>query len=93
MKFIKKNWQKLVFIFVSFLAPVVSFALDITGSTTPTSTTCPDGTSAVGKICNPIPKVTSVPGLIQTILNGLLTIGIPIVALAIIYCGFLFVFG
>jgi hypothetical protein len=93
MKFIKKNWQKLVSIFVFFLVPVISFAADITGSTTPTATTCADGTSAVGKICNPIPNVTSVPSLIQTILNGLLTIGIPIVALAIIYCGFLFVFA
>jgi hypothetical protein len=93
MKFIKKNWQKLVSIFVSFLVPVISFAADLNGSTTPTATTCADGTSAVGKICNPIPNVTSVPSLIQTILNGLLTIGIPIVALAIIYCGFLFVFA
>jgi hypothetical protein len=44
-------------------------------------------------IVNPIPSVTSVPGLIQTILQGVLKIGIPIVALAIIYCGFLFVFA
>ena len=44
-------------------------------------------------IVNPIPNVTSVPGLMTTILQGILTIGIPIVALAIIYCGFLFVFA
>ena len=33
------------------------------------------------------------PDLIRTILNGLLTIGMPVVALAVIYCGFLFVFA
>jgi hypothetical protein len=48
-------------------------------------------TCAPGMICNPVPNITSIPGLIQTILTGVLQIGIPIVALAIIYCGFLFV--
>jgi hypothetical protein len=44
-----------------------------------------------GKICNPIPSVTSLPALIQKILEGILKIGFPIIALAIIYSGFLFV--
>lgn len=41
-------------------------------------------------ICNQISQFT-IPGFIQAILTGVLKIGIPIVALAIIYCGFLFV--
>ncbi len=44
-----------------------------------------------GKICNPIPKITSIPGFVNTLLVGALKIGIPILALAIIYAGFLFV--
>ena len=81
MNFIKKNWCKIVsFAFVSFL-PIISFA----GDTNTPSDPC------VGKICNPIPSITSIPGLIQTILEGALKIGIPVIALAIIYCGFLFV--
>jgi hypothetical protein len=44
-------------------------------------------------INNPLPNINSVPQLIQTILTGLLTIGIPVVALAVIYSGFLFVFA
>jgi len=63
------------------------------GTTTGSTTTSGTTTSGSGMIVNPIPSVTSVPGLIQTILQGVLKIGIPIVALAIIYCGFLFVFA
>ncbi|KKS04696.1 MAG: hypothetical protein UU82_C0010G0019 [Candidatus Nomurabacteria bacterium GW2011_GWC2_41_8] len=44
-------------------------------------------------INNPIPNITSIPNLIQTILEGALKIGMPVVALAVIYCGFLFVFA
>ena len=43
-----------------------------------------------GKIENPI-NVDSVNGLIKTILEGVIRIGIPIIALAIIYSGFLFI--
>lgn len=42
------------------------------------------------KIDNPI-KVGTIPAFIELLLNIILKIGIPIVALAIIYCGFLFV--
>lgn len=45
---------------------------------------------ATGKICNPI-DAESVQGLIKTILEGAIKIGIPVIALAIIYSGFLFV--
>jgi hypothetical protein len=39
---------------------------------------------------NPI-KVNTIPEFIEMLLNVVLVIGVPIVALAIIYCGFLFV--
>jgi hypothetical protein len=61
----------------TFLLPVLSFA----------DTVVPPGT---GKIENPI-SADTLDGLIKTILEGVLKIGIPIIALAIIYCGFLFV--
>ncbi len=78
MKFVKKNWCKLVLLLCAFFMPFSLLHAD--------SKDCQPGT-----ICNPIPDVTSVPGLIKTILEGLLKIGIPVVALAIVYCGFLFV--
>jgi hypothetical protein len=77
MNFIKKNWQKLVLAIYVLVAP---FSLLYA------SESCAPGT-----ICNPIAGVGSVPEFIQKILTGLLQIGIPVVALAIIYCGFLFV--
>jgi hypothetical protein len=84
MKFINKNWHKIILIVYAFVSPVISFA-QITIDTTPGNTG--------GRIENPIPSITSIPVLIQTLLEGMLTIGIPVVALAIIYSGFLFVFA
>ncbi|MBP9715356.1 MAG: hypothetical protein KBD52_02610 [Candidatus Pacebacteria bacterium] len=46
---------------------------------------CPDG-----QICNPI-KATSIAQLLVDILEFVMKIAIPIIALAIIYAGFLFV--
>lgn len=46
---------------------------------------------AQGKILNPIAGIDTVQGLIKTLLIGLIKIGMPVVALAIIYSGFLFV--
>ncbi|MCE9549266.1 pilin [Candidatus Nomurabacteria bacterium] len=43
-----------------------------------------------GTICNPI-STDTVNDFIKVFLEGALKIGIPIVSLAIIYCGFLFV--
>ena len=88
MKFIKKNWRNLVLATLSLIVPVISFAGTSTG--TPTS---PSSSSSSGMIVNPLGTTNTLPALIQTILQGALTIGIPIVALAIIYCGFLFVFA
>jgi len=82
MNFIKKNWSGLV---LAIFALVTPFSLLYANGDT-----CPPGT-----ICNPIAGngVDSIPALIKMILTGMLQIGIPIVALAIIYCGFLFVFA
>jgi len=82
MKYIKKNLFSitlLILMFVVFLIPVFSFA-QVVG----------DPPLDAGKISNPISAQT-LEGLIKTILEGVLKIGIPIVALAIVYCGFLFV--
>jgi len=48
---------------------------------------------AQGKIENPLGPngPTDIPAFIKVLLEGLLKVGIPLVALAIIYCGFLFV--
>lgn len=82
MKFLIKN--TLIFVLVSFIliSPVLSLAQNVNTPATGTPPTT---------INNPIPKVTSVTSFIKTILVGLIKIGIPIVALAIIYSGFLFV--
>ena len=43
------------------------------------------------QIVNPLSNVTSIPELIKTVLEGVIKIGMPVIVLAIIYCGFLFV--
>lgn len=85
MKLIKNNWYKLIFLSSSFLVPIVSFAQ-------PFGTNPPDSNTQ-GKIVNPLGAngPDSIPAFIQKLLEGMLRIGIPVVALAIIYCGFLFV--
>ena len=82
MNFIKKNWRKLILLSYVFLVPVISFA-QLQGD-------APADTK--GKIVDPLGgKFPTIPIFIQTLLEGFLKIGIPIVALAIIYSGFLFV--
>jgi hypothetical protein len=78
---LKHSVVRLAFLFLLFVLPTLSFAQGINPGPCETS----------GKICNPIPSVTSIPALIQTILIGVIKIGIPIIALALIYSGFLFV--
>lgn len=80
--FMKKNWYKLVLTLYALITPF--FVLYAQGGNPP----C---VPSAGRICNPLETTNSVPALIKIILEGLLKIGIPIVALAIIYCGFLFV--
>ncbi len=76
MQFIKKNWRKFVLLFYAFIVPVSALYADFSTSQ--------------GKIINPI-KVDTVNGFIKILLEGVLKVGIPVVALAVIYCGFLFV--
>ncbi|MEK7147023.1 MAG: hypothetical protein AAB772_02075, partial [Patescibacteria group bacterium] len=78
MIFIKKNFYKLILVVYLLIVPIFSFA---------DNTNCDP---AGGKICPPINE-TTINGFIKTLLEGVLKIGIPVVALAVIYCGFLFV--
>ncbi|MDR3519574.1 MAG: pilin [Candidatus Pacebacteria bacterium] len=91
MNFIKKNWHKLVF--MSSYALVLPLSKIYAQGYNPSSGNCPDGSPmSAGKICNPLgASSTSIPALIQQLLKGAITLGIPVVALAIVYSGFLFV--
>lgn len=80
MKFLKKNLSKILFVTSMVISPVISFAQ---GSTPPPA-------CLPGQICNPI-NTSTIQDFIRVLLEGVLKIGIPIVALAVIYCGFLFV--
>ena len=81
MNFVKKNLNRVVFLSFLFLAPLVSFADLGNAGCNPAS----------GKICNPIPNITTLQGFIKALLEGIIKIGLPFLVLAIIYCGFLFV--
>ena len=78
------------FVFSILIAPIVSFAQPTGGNSgiTGGNSGC-DPTK--GKICNPAGTIDNIPGLVNTVLKGVLQVGVPLVALAIIYCGFLFV--
>lgn len=82
MNYIKNNLKKISLIIFSLFFPVISLA-QVTGG--------PAGEDESVNIVNPLPGITSVNGLLQTILEGAIRIGIPIIVLAIIYSGFLFV--
>ena len=83
MKFVQKYRYKLFLLTNVVLVPVISFAQN---SIPPAA--CGPGT---GKICNPIAPINTIDEFIRIFLEGILRIGIPIVALAVIYSGFLFV--
>jgi hypothetical protein len=97
MKFIKKNWNRLALLSFFLILPVVAFAQNSVVSPGQNSVPSPSnpisGCSPAGTICNPLGTSSTLPVFIKNILNGVLTIGIPIIALAIIYSGFLFVFA
>ena len=84
MNFIKKSYSKFILSLLAFIVIPV-FMIYAQGT--------PPCNPAEGKICNPLEGngVNTLPDLIQKILEGALKIGIPIVALAVIYSGFLFV--
>ncbi len=78
MNFIKKNWCRFALLFYAFVVPISVLYADVSTSQ--------------GKIVNPLgPGNDNITSFIKTFLDGVITIGIPVVALAVIYCGFLFV--
>jgi len=81
---VKSNLGKIFLVTMLLVLPIMSFAQP-TG--TGGATIC-DPKSGV--ICNPI-SANSIPVFIKTLLEGILKIGIPLIAVAIIYSGFLFV--
>jgi hypothetical protein len=77
VNFLRKSFEKLsVFLLALFAPAFFVYAA---------SSTCEDG-----KICNPI-NADTIQGFIKTFLEGAIRVGLPILALAIIYCGFQFV--
>ena len=78
MKYIKKNLLKVFLISSYILLPVVSFA-QVTGG------------APVNKIKNPLGGTNTIQEFLLVFLKGVIKLGIPVVALAVIYCGFLFV--
>lgn len=81
MNFLRKNIGKFVIILFLVVTPILLLYADYS----------PPAGCPAGKICNPIPSITSLTGLLKTILTAVIKIGIPLVVLAIIYSGFLFV--
>ncbi len=93
MKFTKKNLASglsfiilTMFMFLVFVLPTFSLADDTGTIVNPTE-------NGQGKLENPLGAEgpESIPAFIHSVLEGVVTIGIPIVALAVIYSGFLFV--
>src|SRR3989344_5792675 len=75
MKFLKKSLEALFLLSFNFLEPIYLYA---------------DTDPSLVKIVNPI-NTSTIQEFIRVLLEGILKIGIPLVALAVIYCGFLFV--
>ncbi len=78
MEFFKRHIGILIFIFFVLAVPIFVTYAD--------TKFCDPG-----KICNPIPSVSTLSGLIKILLEGVIKVGLPLLVLAIIYCGFLFV--
>lgn len=82
--------MKIKFIFYSVLTIILSFPDQIFAQGQ--GNTAPPPVDNSSGITNPLAgKVDTISGLIQVILEGVVKIGIPIVALALVYSGFLFV--
>jgi len=77
-----------VFVFIITMFAQIVLAADENGANTPDE----NGTNITTSINNPLgDKLTDIPSFIKAIVEIVLYVGIPIVALAIIYTGFLFV--
>jgi len=78
----KKSLFGIFFIALAITVPIVSLAGDSDGA--------PCDLKEEGKLWNPI-KVCNLADFVKTILEGVIKIGIPVIALALVYTGFLFV--
>ena len=90
-KMIKRNLAVIFLTLVLVSLPIISFAQG--KGSVDVNPKDPTTTSGSARIENPLESkgINSINGLIKVLLTGVLRIGIPIVALAIIYSGFLFV--
>ena len=90
-----KNIQFLFLVFVfTFIIPTLASAQPQTNNGNPVSQTDNGGQSTNIKLVNPLGNNTTVktlPDLVQQILRIVLTVGTPLVAIAIIFTGFQFV--
>ncbi|MCC7160391.1 TrbC/VirB2 family protein [Candidatus Nomurabacteria bacterium] len=84
MKLMKEKWYVLFISLSYFFLPVFVLLADTGGTVVD---------PCKGKICNPLGTETTLPEFIQNMLEGVIKIGIPLIVLAVIYCGFLFVFA
>ena len=82
MNFFKRSCAAILPTLLIFVIPIISLAQG----------NVPPPADRSGKIVNPI-DANTVTELIQKLLEGVIKIGLPVVALAIIYSGFLFVFA
>ncbi len=76
MSYLKKTLPSLLVLFFLLIIPLLS----VESACDPSA----------GKICPPVDQ-TNLNDFIKDLLEGALKLGMPLVALAIIYCGFLFV--
>ena len=69
------------------------YAVDGGGSNLPDGGGSNTGTGIISKVENPLGEgnLETIPDFIKAIITIILTVGVPVVALAIIYTGFLFV--
>ncbi|MBP9748172.1 MAG: hypothetical protein KBD17_00895 [Candidatus Pacebacteria bacterium] len=89
MKLIKQKLPAIILLLLIIILPVVSF---VEASNTPPSTPPTGENTPVTKINNPLgDNNQTIETFILKFLKGIIKLGIPIVALAVIYCGFLFV--
>jgi len=84
----------LMFSFFGMFVPQYALAQNAGGSSTkpaPATQTTNTGTTEATKLDNPIKGVKDIPTLVEKLLRIVLKIGAPLVALAIIYTGYLFI--
>lgn len=90
-----KTMKKILYVIILFTlhtSPVL--AIDCpTGGTAPTLSECSSGSAGISvKLANPLGNgIDNLPKLVEALLDIVLTVGVPLIALAIIYSGYLFV--